>query len=649
MDKTFGWLGKILRVDLSTGKTHTVPTRSLAENFIGGKGFAAKIYWDEVGAAMDALSPDNPLMLIAGPAGGTGAIACSRLVTAFKSPLLYPEQFVSGTVGGAIADRIKAAGLDGLIVTGKASGPVCLYINDDGIEIQDSRNLWGRDCFETLQCLRSKYGNRTEALCIGPAGESGVRLAIALGNNGSCASHGFGAVMGSKNLKAIIVQGSGRVPVARPDDLKAINRQIRSDIKGRVLIDPMLDGIDLVSRTSCRGCPAGCSRGLYRHTSGVEDVRKPCASAYFYSDWEKLYNGDEAVGKSFLATTLCNRMGLCTNELFPMLSWLHACSRQGVLTETGTGLPLSEMGSQKFLETFIRKVVERDGFGDVLAEGTLRAGKQVGKASEKILERIVEGAGYEASSYSARCFITTAIIHATDTANPSSQFHELCYPVLFNWMLWYATDGAMSPLNTEALRRMARRFWKNESAVDFSTYTGKGEVGCIIQNRAYAKETLVGCDFFYPMIFAEGVEGFVGDPTVESRVLSAVTGLNCDEDSYYRVGERVFNLSRAIRGREVGVGRKHDVLPEFNFTEPLEEDKMFVGLFNSEFMMPGPGGELITRKGSVVERAAFEKMMDEYYGSRGWDVKTGLQTKKRLQALSLGEVISDLEARGLVV
>ena len=647
MDKTFGWLGKILRVDLSTGKTHTVPTRSLAENFIGGKGFAAKIYWDEVGAAMDALSPENPLMLIAGPAGGTGAIACSRLVTAFKSPLLYPEQFVSGSMGGGIADKLKVAGFDGLIVVGKALGPVCLCIHGDSVEIQDSCNLQGRDCFETLQRIRSKYGNGAEALCIGPAGESGVRFAIALGYNGACASHGFGAVMGSKNLKAIIVQGSGRVPVARLEDLKAINRQIRSDIKGRVLIDPMIDGIDLVRRTSCRSCPAGCSRGLYRHTSGVEDVRKHCASAYFYSDWEKKHNGDEASGNSFLATSFCNRMGLCTNELFPMLLWFHACSRQGVLADHGTGLPVSEMGSQKFLETFVRKVVAREGFGDVLAEGTLRAGKQVGKESEKILERIVEGAGYEA--YSARCFITTAIIHATDTVNPSSQFHELCYPVLFNWMLWYATDGAMSPLNTEALRRMAGRFWKNESAVDFSTYTGKGEVGCIIQNRAYAKETLVGCDFFYPMIFAEGVEGFVGDPTVESRVLSAVTGLDCDEDSYYRVGERVFNLVRAVRGREIGVGRKHDVLPEFNFTEPLEEDKSFFGLFNPEFMMPGSGGELITRKGSVVDRAAFEKMMDEYYGSRGWDVKTGLQTKKRLQALALEEVIADLEARGLVV
>jgi aldehyde:ferredoxin oxidoreductase len=216
------------------------------------------------------------------------------------------------------------------------------------------------------------------------------------------------------------------------------------------------------------------------------------------------------------------------------------------------------------------------------------------------------------------------------------------------WVLWYASDGSMSPFSTRIMQNIARKFWKSEKAVDFSTYEGKAEVAYIIQNREYAKENLVACDFFYPITTAEGAENCTGDPTVESCLLSAVTGMDFNEESYYRTGERVFNLQRAIQGREGRAGRKDDRLNEINFTEGLEKEGGFFGLFNPEFMLPGPGGELISRKGAVVERDKFEKMMDEYYCIRGWDVKTGLQKKEMLDALCLSEIVPVLEAEGLV-
>jgi aldehyde:ferredoxin oxidoreductase len=330
-----------------------------------------------------------------------------------------------------------------------------------------------------------------------------------------------------------------------------------------------------------------------------------------------------------------------------MLRWLDKCIQNGIFTDEETGIPFSTMGSLEFIETLIHKMVSRQGFGDVLAEGTVRAAHIAGKGSEKLLEGTVTRSGFNSNAYNPRYFITNAIFYATESTSTMNQLHEVCFPIM-RWVMWYATDGATSPFSTEVMRNIARRFWKSEKAVDFSTYEGKADVACIIQNREYAKENLIVCDFLYPLTTADGAEDHMGDPTLESRILSAVTGMAIDEEGYYRTGERLFNLQRAIQGREGRVGRKDDTLDEFNFTEALEVEEGFLGLFNPEFMLPGPGGELITRKGCVVERDKFEKMMDEYYALRGWDVKTGLQKKETLEALSLSEIIPELEKRKLL-
>jgi len=255
--------------------------------------------------------------------------------------------------------------------------------------------------------------------------------------------------------------------------------------------------------------------------------------------------------------------------------------------------------------------------------------------------------GLDAHAYNPRYFITNAIFHATESTSPMNELHEVCSP-LIRWVMWYATDGAMSPYSTEVLRKIAIKFWKNENAVDFSTYDGKAEVAYIIQNREYAKENLIVCDRLYPIICASKAKNYVGDPTVESRVLSAVTGMDFDEESYYKTGERVFNLQRAIQGREGRVGRKDDILNDFNFNKGLEEDIGFFGFFNPEFMLPGPEGKLISRKDKVVERDKFEKMMNDYYTIRGWNVETGLQEKEKLEELSLSEIIPELKMRNLL-
>ena len=180
--------------------------------------------------------------------------------------------------------------------------------------------------------------------------------------------------------------------------------------------------------------------------------------------------------------------------------------------------------------------------------------------------------------------------------------------------------ATMSSVDTEAYRAIARRFWGGDDAADFSTYEGKALAACMIQNRTYAKETLTACDFFYPIVTPEGAPDHVGDPSIESKLLSAVTGIDFSETDYDLAGERVFNLTRAIHAREGHIGRQHDTLPEFNFTEPLTSDKSnYFFLFNPECMLPGKDGELTSRLNATLDREQFNTMLSDYYQLRGWD------------------------------
>jgi aldehyde:ferredoxin oxidoreductase len=638
MKSPFGWTGKILQVDLATGAMEMLPTHAYAEKFIGGRGIAAKLYWDMVGPMPDAFAPENPLIIMTGPLAGTPAPACSRIVMLGTSPLLYPDQCGIASMGGTAAAKLKAAGFDGVVIRGRARSPVLLHIHNGCAELRDARDLWGLDIPETQGMLSGRYARDAAAMCIGPAAERLVRLSLVAGSNGSFAGHGFGAVWGSKQLKALVIEGNGKPAVARPEELTGINQQIRTMIKGRNLIDPVLPDIELVRRTPCHGCPAGCSRGVFRHVSGQQDYRKNCGSSYFYYDWDKRYHHGEPSGSSFLATSLCNRLGLCTQELTKMLPWIHRCVEEGLITERSSGLRLGELGSPGFFKDFTSRMLDRHGLFDLLAQGAIRAARSLGPAAELLLEGIVEGSGFSADVYSPRFFITTALFHATDN-NPMPQLHEISSPA-FEWVLWYATDGGMSAVSTETFRAFAKKFWLDEKAADFSTYKGKGSVAALIQNRQYAKETLVACDSFYPVFFSEAVGDHVGDPSIESRLLAAVTGIDMTEQQYYRVGERLFNLQRLIQAREGRRGREGDGLPEFNFTEPLEIDTMVrFGMFNPEFMLPGPAGELITRKGAVLDRDKFEAMLDEYYLARQWDIIAGMPTAATLRSLDLAELI----------
>ena len=188
------------------------------------------------------------------------------------------------------------------------------------------------------------------------------------------------------------------------------------------------------------------------------------------------------------------------------------------------------------------------------------------------------------------------------------------------------------------MRAIGKKFWGGEIAADFSTYEGKSLAAKKIQDRQYVKESLITCDFYWPMTDFENTEDHLGDPTLESQVYSVVTGREVDEEQLYSIGERIVNLQRAIMVREGHQGRKDDRLPEAYFTVPL---RTFMG--NPECLVPGKDGEVISRKGEVVDRQKFEEMKTEYYQFRGWDVHSGLQPEEKLKELGLSDIAAELK------
>jgi aldehyde:ferredoxin oxidoreductase len=447
--------------------------------------------------------------------------------------------------------------------------------------------------------------------------------------------------MGSKNLKAIAVKGSGIIPVADRERMELIRQKYKAmtgkgyhHIRETQLISPE-SGITVVKKMHCYRCPRGCYRTLQRSAIGTENTRK-CVSANFYKMWDMRLHGHQTEA-TFRATILANEYSLCALDLNSILQWLDKCFEQGILSERETGLPLAEMGSIGFLETMIKKICLKEGFGEVLAEGALRASKIYGDKSQEITKDFLTQTGRVGAAYSPKVFILTSLIYAIEPRPFIAELHEVQEP-LTKWAMWYLSKNGESYVSTDVLRKISERFWGSEKAVDFSTHEGKALAVMKIQNRQYAKESLILCDFTWPIFDDASKDDHIGDPTLESHLLSAITGRETDEKGLEYIGERIFNLNRAILLREGRKGREDDYLSEFYFIErdePIADS--FVRL-NPELLLPGRGNEVISRKGKAVDRMEFERIRDEYYKLRGWDIQTGLLKESSLKKLGLYDV-----------
>ena len=300
------------------------------------------------------------------------------------------------------------------------------------------------------------------------------------------------------------------------------------------------------------------------------------------------------------------------------------------------------MGSYEFIETLIKKISLKEGFGEVLSRGTIKAAETIGKGSSNLIGDIIVNRGNEVMIYDPRLYILTGLLYATEPRKPIQQLHELSVAML-QWLDWLKGNPQRSFLSSDILRDLASKFWGGEEAVDFTSCDGAALAAKLIQDRSYVKESLILCDFLWPIIWVRFSEDHIGDTSLESKIFTAVTGKNIGEDELNNIGERIFNLQRAILVREGYIERICDNLFDCFYTIPIQRED-----FNSQCLVPDKNGNPISRKGSVVDRQEFEKMKSEYYELRGWDVVSGLQTKEKLVELKLGDIAKDLEARELV-
>ncbi|MFO8011032.1 MAG: aldehyde ferredoxin oxidoreductase N-terminal domain-containing protein [Dehalococcoidia bacterium] len=646
-----GYAGQILRVDLSSGNMERLPTSNYTDRFLGGRGMAARIYWDEVPPELDAFDPGNRIIFATGPLGGVPPIGGSRWTVCGKSAA--SNAFSYCNLGGRWGAELKFAGFDALVVYGKTEAPAYLLVDGEKAELKDAAFLWGKGTVQAREALKAEHGKSARVVAIGPAGENMAVMASFLADNDASGSGQLAASMGAKNLKAIVVKGAGKkVDIAREDEFRRLVDHYRnlkvafpsydwqqiSRWSRDLVLDFRAIPPEQMKREPCYGCLGQCARQSYQATDGTVG-KFLCHSAYFYQPEAERYYG-EWNEVPFHATRLCDSYGLDTKAVDKIMSWLDINYRAGHLTEENTGLPLSKMGSQEYIESLLHKVALREGVGDILAQGIEAASAILPEGVEASHAVGLLGNPGFFDPYGPRYLIMNGFIYAMEPTFPIGQLHEVSM-IVSRWRTW--TLG-LSYLSTDAVREIARKFWGSEIAADFTTYEGKALAARMVQDRQYAKECLVLCDFLWPMTQFEFTEDHVGDPTLESRFLSAVIGEDIDEEGLRRIGERVFNLQRAILVREGHAGREFDTLDERCFTEPLEYD-----LSNPECMVPGKDGEIASRKGEVVDRQKWEQMKTEYYQLRRWDPATGLQTRSILDELDLPEVSHDLEKRGLLV
>ena len=604
-----GYMGQILRVNLSTGKVSKQElTDDLARMYLGPNGFAARILYDELKPGIDPLSPENKMFFGAGPLVGTGLPFTARTYLATKSPLT--GIWGDSTAGGFWATALKCAGYDALIVEGKAEKPVYISITDEDVDVKPAEHLWGLTTFETQDAIKAELGKDTRVACIGPGGEKLVKYACIMCDLKFLGRTGTGAVMGSKNLKAIAVKGSAIPEVADRQGLKRYiteiahekypgsgldkgigsrgtqflaglfnNKGLLGKRNWQSLVFEPVDKWDetlqkyLVGTFSCYGCVARCTHE-FKVTEG------PYKGAWSSGvEWETLfalgpncYNSD--VSSIVKMNNMCGSYGLDTISTGVTLAFAMECYDKGLISKGQMdGIDL-RFGNPEAMSSMIDEIAQRKGFGDILAEGTRKAAKIIGKGSEKFAMHVK---GLEIPAYGPRVMKGMALGYAVGSRGAS---HHDGRPFDHNPNPALNYDG------------------------NLKAYKGKGKIQSIISHWTACLDCMGSCHFAGFMTGEYLSEGYV-------EQVNLVTGMGLTLQDLWDIGERAYTLERAFNVRE-GIRRKDDIVPERFLTEPVPE---------------GP------HKGAILKKEELDEMLDEFYEDYGWDKATGIPAKERWERL----------------
>jgi aldehyde:ferredoxin oxidoreductase len=609
-----GYAGKLLVVDLTNGTLQDEPIDpQIAHDFVGGTGYAARILYEELGPDTDPLGPDNTLMFMTGPLVGTRAPSSGRHEVCAISPLtgIWGES----NSGGFWGAELRFSGYDGIIIRGRADKPVWLSILEgQPPALHDAADLWGLDTYETQQRLRDDLDDQSARVAsIGPAGENLVLYAAIMNDHGRAAGRtGMGAVMGSKNLKAIVVRGSQRIPLANReafnDAAKEAVRIICDDISTQVyqqmgtasFVDMSimwgnmpnkywsqarfeeatnLSGVTMMETiltrpVPCYGCPVACGREVTLKDTpyGVEIVDGPEYETVAMLGSMLLV--DDLPGVAY-AGHLCNRYGLDTISAGSSIALAYLLYERGFLTPADTGgLPL-RWGDIQTAHTLLEMIARREGFGDILAEGTKRIAARYGAD-----DLAVHVNGLEPPAHDPRALSGMGVAYCTSPRGACHLQGDM-----------YVVDMGLT-LPEVGIFPGGR----------FKT-RGKSKIVSNLQNWRTLYNSAIMCIFVNPT------------PPVLVRLLSEATGWSSDIVWWQRTGERIFNLKRAFNNR-LGVRRGNDRLPE----------RLLIPMSN------GSGGRT----------PRIEAMIQEFYTEREWDWETGQPSRDKLVSLGMSDIADDL-------
>jgi len=594
---------KILRVDLTSGKfkDEVIPDE-ICRKFVGGRGLAEKILWDELKPGVDPLSPENILIFMTGPLEGTRMPTSGRFHVVTKSP--QTGGIGDSNCGGDFGPKLRSAGYDGIVITGRAEKPVYLWIDDGKVEIRDASHLWGRGVWDTEDMIMEEVGDKKISIAsIGPAGENKVMFAAIMNRKHRAAGRtGVGAVMGSKNLKAIAVRGDREPEVADEDKVREVSKKIieilrKNDTTGQGLptygtctlvnvineagIFPtrnfqtgVFEGAEKISgetiretilekNIACWGCPIACGRKVKVTTPPYQvDGEGP----EYETDWSLgAMCGVDDLNAITYAHNICDDLGMDPISLGSTIACAMELYEKGLIPkEKLYGLEL-KFGNPQAVVELAWKTAYLDGFGAEIAMGAKKLAEKYGAP-----ELAMHSKGLELPAYDPRGAKGHGLGYATSNRGG-------CH--LRAYMISPEVLGIPQPLDR------------------FST-EGKAKAVIELQDMSAVVDSMIVCKF---VTFA------IGAPEL-TEMLNAVTGWNFTVEEFMKTGERIYNLERMIINRE-GFGAKDDTLPKRLLQEPMPE---------------GPS------KGHVVE---LDKMLSEYYELRGW--KDGVVTEEKKKELGL--------------
>jgi aldehyde:ferredoxin oxidoreductase len=658
-------IGRILRVDLSDGQWISEEIDlNIIKKFIGGIGLASKILFEETGPKVEPLSPENIVIISAGLLNGTDAPTAYRSEITTKSPLT--GIIGSGNFGGLFGSKLRGAGYEVVVVKGKSRNPVYLIIDDDHIELKSARHLWGKDTWETTDIIRKEIGEDFSVMAIGQGGENLVRFACPVVDKYHAPGRSHtGCVMGSKNLKAIAVRGTYKKSIASLEMFKEIVKEIEERIKdyperglrqeiGSIckVVDSARKGYLQAKNYQVGSLPQ--SNDLWRPESFKRYLRKGpiycgnCSLSTYYGCnatadlTEGKHKGLNMQGISF-SLLLWEWASQCGIESFPdMLKCKEVCNRYGIdqvgpipfaieLFQRGIikkeDLDGNELnwGDADTIFDLMSKIAHRSGIGDILAEGSARAAKIIGRGAEKYVLTI-KGLEVMACPDPRAGGMTKNLGHICSLRGGDDV--KTTHTIFENVPDWARNQGMKEETYLEWFLDRLDMFdeIKNEiygipPNLDSSTYTPEriALMAKWYEDLSFLRDSLGIC------LFATHTTSAMG-PTHCSRLLSSYLGSRFSPKEMMEAGERVTNLMKAYNVRE-GLSRSDDNYPARFFNEPLKN---------------GSG------KGPVLSKDYIDQSLDSYYEHRGWNKKTGNPTKEKLEELGLEFVADELVKNKLI-